>query len=59
MNRLIKILMERDNMTFADAKEIFTEAQEMVKDGADPEEVLHDDFGLEPDFVYDLLDGIL
>lgn len=30
-------------------------ARERVLDGEDPEEILHYDFGLEPDYVYDLL----
>lgn len=55
MNQLVKILMERDGMTLEEAKEMVREAQARVADGEDPEEILHDDFGLEPDYIFELL----
>jgi hypothetical protein len=27
-------------------------------DGEDPEEILHDEFGLEPDYIFDLIDWL-
>lgn len=54
-NRIIQILMDRDGMTLDDAKEMFTEAQEEVYNGEDPEEVLSEWFGLEPDYIFDLI----
>lgn len=53
---LKKVLMRRDGLTSSEADERIAEAKEMIADGQDPEEVLHDEFGLEPDYVFDLLD---
>lgn len=56
MEVLISILMLRDGYTREEALEIVTECREMVASGADPEEVLHDELSLEPDYVFDLLE---
>jgi len=53
-NELVKIFMERDEMTQQEAKEYVEELKERVAEGEDPEEVLYDE-GLEPDYVFDLL----
>jgi len=37
-----------------EAKEILKEMKERFNEGEDPEEVLHD-YGLEPDYVFDIL----
>ena len=50
------VLMLRDGLTDQEAQELIDEAREMVAEGADPEDVLYDDFGLEPDFIWDLLE---
>lgn len=55
MNRIVRILIQRDGMSTAEALEALADAQERVTDGEDPEEVLHDDFGLEPDYLFDLI----
>lgn len=55
MSTLLNILMRRDGMAKDEAQELINEARERVAQGADPEEVLHDDFGLEPDYVFELL----
>jgi hypothetical protein len=56
---LRKVLMERDDLTEEEAvAEIRAGAQE-VRDGRDPEEVLSTDFGLEPDWVLDLLEYVV
>ena len=52
---IVKILMERDGMTRAEAIEALRDARREVADGADPEEVLLDNFGLEPDYIFDLI----
>ena len=52
---LVRVLMRRDGLTYEEASELVNEARERVLDGEDPEEILHYDFGLEPDYVYDLL----
>jgi hypothetical protein len=56
MNDLLEVLMERDGMTEQEALEAIAYAKELVAKGADPEEVLEGEFGLEPDYVFDLLD---
>lgn len=55
METLKKILMRRDGLSAAEAQDLIDEARQAVAEGADPEEILHDDFGLEPDYVWDLL----
>ena len=52
-----RILIERDGMSEEEAEELLAEARELVLNGADPEEILLSDFGLEPDYVFDLLTG--
>lgn len=61
MERVVKILMERDGMSEADAKR---EVQNFIDDATDLlmegdhegiEELLMDSLGLEPDYLEDLL----
>ena len=47
--------MRRDGLTEAEADELIQEAREMVAEGENPERVLRVEFGLEPDYVFDLL----
>jgi len=47
--------MRRDGLSAAEADELIAEARERVLEGEDPEEILHDDFGLEPDYIWDLI----
>lgn len=62
MNRVIKILMERDNLSLEDAKHevmsFVSDAQQALEEGEDGdyiEEMLMDYLGLEPDYIPDLL----
>ena len=55
METVKQILMRRDGMSAEDAQEMIDEARERINEGEDPEEILHCDFGLEPDYVFDLL----
>lgn len=55
INKIVLILMERDRITLGEAIDALTEAREMVDEGMDPEEVLYDQFGLEPDYLFDLI----
>lgn len=55
--------MERDNMSQEDAEDLLTEAKEeadhlIENDGSlmDIEDILMDYFGLEPDYLFDLMD---
>jgi hypothetical protein len=56
MTELKRILMERDELTSKEADEIISQARQMILDGEDAEEVLYEEFGLEPDYIFDLLD---
>ena len=55
MSELKKVLMERDGIASKEADEVIADAKQRVWDGEDPEEVLADEFGLEPDYIFDLL----
>ena len=58
MESLIQVLMRRDNLSRGDARDLILSAREEVLDGdSDPEDILRDNFGLEPDYVMDLLDA--
>lgn len=50
-----KILIERDGMSKEEAHVLLQEARERVLEGEDPEEVLREEFGLEPDYIFDLI----
>jgi len=56
MTELKRILMERDELTSKEADELISQARQMILDGEDAEEVLYEEFGLEPDYLFDLLD---
>lgn len=63
MNEIIKVLMDRDWMSLDEANDLLNEAKEEVKtileeNGTleDIENVLLDYFGLEPDYIFDLID---
>lgn len=55
METLKQVLMRRDGLTAKEANEQIAEARQAVFDGEDPEEVLEDYFGLEPDYIFDLI----
>lgn len=61
MNNIIKILMERDDITYEEATEIYYEARTALMDaitgtnGLTPEEVLMGELGLEMDYIFDVL----
>ena len=57
MESLKEVLMRRDGLTRREAAEAIAEARERVREGEDPEEVLAEEFGLEPDYVFDLREG--
>ena len=57
---LLEVLMRRDGLSREEAAEEIAQARDAVLlDGEDPEEVLADWFGLEPDYVFDLLGDAL
>lgn len=55
MKEIIQILMDRDGMTRKEAVNLINETAtlifEAVHEGSDPEDVLMDMLGLEPDYI--------
>lgn len=59
-NPIIQILISRDGMSLAEALDQVREAKaDWIASGSDPydlEQILEEEFGLEPDFIFDLAD---
>jgi len=55
MTELVKVLIRRGDHTLSEIKEMITDARERFEDGENPEEILHEEFGLEPDYIDDLM----
>lgn len=55
MNDLQSVLMRRDDMTAEEARDTIADLRRRVHNGENPEELLHDELGLEPDYVFDIL----
>lgn len=51
-----QVLMRRDGLSANEADEQIEYAKDRIADGEDPEEVCLEEFGLEPDYVLELLD---
>ena len=52
---LLQVLIKRDGYEEAEARDIIAEIRDRAYDGEDPAEILLEEFGLEPDYVDDLL----
>jgi hypothetical protein len=55
MSKLKKILMERDGLSDQEAGELISDAKLRVLEGENPEEILEYDFGVEPDYIFDIM----
>ena len=55
VDSLKSTIMARDDLSSKEADELIQEAKDAVSEGEDPEEVLYDFFGLEPDYIFDLM----
>ena len=53
LDTIRSILRTRDQASESDIDELFTNATDDIADGLDPEDVLTDTFGLEPDYLFD------
>lgn len=52
---LKKVLMERDDLSASEAQKIINDMKQRVMEGEDPEELLYEEVGLEPDYIFDIL----
>lgn len=61
MQEIINILMRRDGITYADAKEAYLECREAMLeaiemgDDFEVEEILRCELGLEPDYIFNFI----
>jgi len=55
---ILQVLMRRDEMGRVDAMDLIRAAREEVEEGGDPEEICEEWFGLEPDYIFDLIGGL-
>ena len=57
---LIKVLMKRDRMTQKEAEDLISQAKtdldERLEQGETPEDICEEWFGLEPDYLMDLIE---
>ena len=53
LDTIRSLLRTRDQASEADIDDLFTVATDDIADGVDPEDVLADVFGLEPDYLFD------
>ena len=55
MYSIKETIMRRDGLTDAEAQDLLDEAIQAVEDGMDAEEACFEFFGLEPDYLWDLI----
>jgi len=53
---LKETIMERDGIDSDEADDLIAEARACVQEGDDPQDILEEYFGLEPDYIFDLID---
>ena len=58
MAHLREVLMRRDGLSEEEVEIQIEGARDRVREGEDPELVLEEEFGLEPDYVFDLIEGL-
>lgn len=59
MNKVVKILMERDGMSKDEAIELVEETRDEILacgGGDEAWDIIEDNLGLEPDYIFDILD---
>lgn len=55
LEKIEDILVNRDGMSPEDAIAEVAEARRRVRRGENPEDILFEDFGLEPDYIFQLV----
>lgn len=58
METLRKVIKDRDGIDDAEFDTLVEEAADALEAGEDPDDILHDIFFIEPDFVFDLLEEV-
>jgi len=59
MNKIAKLLMERDNLSQDEAETAVRECRNMLFiDTNDAETIIMEELGLEPDYLFDILDMV-
>lgn len=56
MTELRRVVKERDDIDDLEFAELITDATLMMVEGNDPQDILQEIFGLEPDYMFDLLE---
>ena len=60
MNPVVKILMDRDGLSedeaIVEVRECRRAMQDAIEENYEPEDVIQDMLGLEPDYLFDVLD---
>jgi hypothetical protein len=52
---LKKVLIERDGLSEDEANELISNAKLRVLEGENAEEILEYEFGVEPDYIFDIM----
>lgn len=56
MNPVIKILVKRDKLTVAEAREAISECRELILEDIDSaDDIIREELGLEPDYLFDII----
>ena len=55
MESLKEVIMKRDGITSKEVDDMIEEARQRILEEEDPEEILLEEFGLEPDYIFDLI----
>ena len=56
LNKVLKILQERDDMSLEDAKDLVDETRELIiRNPEEAEMIMAEQLGLEPDYLFDIL----
>lgn len=56
-NKVTQILMQRDGMSRSEAEELVSETRELLlsSDPWEADEIMADQLGLEPDYIFDII----
>lgn len=55
MTELERVLIKRDGLSLEEAKDLIEDARKSINDYDDVDDFMADWFGLEPDYIFDVL----